>query len=61
MKAGDSVQVYICGKKVVVKIFSMDNRYIYFTDPSFKGIKELEKKLYSRSKDPLVDIINPVS
>jgi len=50
IKAKDKVVVFIMGDTHTVEVFSTDSKYIYFTDPSYKGIKGLEHNLFSRSK-----------
>ena len=56
MKANDKVKVYIFGTLVEVTIFSLDSKYIYFTDPSLIDTK-FKNRLYSRRIDSTVDII----
>jgi len=43
------VNVWIFGRFIEVEIFSLDSRYIYFKDPSFRNIPGMERRLTTRS------------
>jgi len=53
-------EIFCGGRKIFVKVFSEDKKYIYFCYPYHQG-SIIEKQLYTRHKNPGTDHIRPIN